>query len=32
VRQHLGWDLPVIVVTARDDEATVCTRTGWSRT
>ena len=24
VRQNLGWDLPVIVVTAREDEATVC--------
>jgi DNA-binding response OmpR family regulator len=24
VRQSLGWELPVIVVTARDDEATVC--------
>jgi two-component system response regulator RegX3 len=24
-RQNLGWDLPVIVVTARDDEETVCT-------
>jgi len=23
VRQNLGWDIPVIVVTARDDEATV---------
>jgi DNA-binding response OmpR family regulator len=23
-RQHLGWELPVIVVTAREDEATVC--------
>jgi two-component system response regulator RegX3 len=23
-RQNLGWDLPVIVVTAREDEATVC--------
>ncbi|MCF8156928.1 MAG: response regulator transcription factor [Rhodoferax sp.] len=25
VRQNLGWDIPVIVVTARDDEATVVT-------
>jgi len=25
VRQNLGWELPVIVVTARDDEDTVCT-------
>lgn len=25
VRENLGWELPVIVVTARDDEATVCT-------
>ena len=24
VRQNLGWDVPVVVVTARDDEATVC--------
>lgn len=24
VRQNLGWDTPVIVVTAREDEATVC--------
>jgi two-component system response regulator RegX3 len=24
VRENLGWDLPVIVVTAREDEATVC--------
>ncbi len=23
VRQNLGWDIPVVVVTARDDEATV---------
>lgn len=23
VRQNLGWDMPVVVVTARDDEATV---------
>lgn len=23
VRHHLGWDIPVVVVTARDDEATV---------
>jgi len=23
-RENLGWDLPVIVVTAREDEATVC--------
>jgi DNA-binding response OmpR family regulator len=23
-RQNLGWELPVIVVTAREDEATVC--------
>lgn len=25
VRQNLGWDLPVIIVTAREDEQTVCT-------
>jgi DNA-binding response OmpR family regulator len=25
VRQNLGWDIPVVVVTARDDEATVVT-------
>ena len=25
VRQNLGWDLPTLVVTARDDEETVCT-------
>lgn len=25
VRQNLGWELPVIVVTAREDEDTVCT-------
>ncbi|ASM78556.1 two-component system response regulator [Vitreoscilla filiformis] len=25
VRQNLGWELPVIVVTAREDEETVCT-------
>jgi two-component system, OmpR family, response regulator RegX3 len=25
VRQNLGWEVPVIVVTARDDEETVCT-------
>lgn len=24
VRQNLGWDIPVIVVTAREDEETVC--------
>lgn len=23
VRQHLGWDIPVVVVTAREDEATI---------
>jgi DNA-binding response OmpR family regulator len=28
VRQNLGCDLPVIVVTARDDEATVCAAMG----
>jgi CheY-like chemotaxis protein len=28
VRQNLGWDLPVIVVTARDDGATVCAALG----
>ncbi len=25
VRQNLGWDIPVVVVTSRDDEATVVT-------
>jgi two-component system response regulator RegX3 len=25
VRGHLGWEVPVIVVTAREDEETVCT-------
>jgi DNA-binding response OmpR family regulator len=25
VRTNLGWEMPVIVVTAREDEATVCT-------
>jgi two-component system response regulator RegX3 len=25
IRQHLGWNIPVIVVTAREDEETVCT-------
>lgn len=25
IRQHLGWEIPVVVVTARDDEATVVT-------
>ncbi|MFO1413347.1 MAG: response regulator transcription factor [Burkholderiales bacterium] len=25
VRSNLGWEMPVIVVTAREDEATVCT-------
>lgn len=25
VRTNLGWDIPIIVVTARDDEETVCT-------
>lgn len=25
VRGHLGWEIPVIVVTAREDEETVCT-------
>lgn len=24
IRSHLGWELPVVVVTAREDEETVC--------